>query len=83
MRRIAGLVQLKTGDAVSGIVTRLPWSRYVRVENPQVHDAGTQTSTKADGKIFIPKINILFIQQMMLTADERLTLRADAQAGKP
>ncbi len=63
--KIAGLIQLKTGDAVSGIVSRrLPWFRFLRVEMAELHEARTQTTTKADGTFWVPKANALFIQQL-------------------
>lgn len=71
MSRIAGLVQLKTGDAVSGIVSRRArWFTYLRVEMAELHDAATRTTTKADGSIFILKSNVIFVQQLVRIADE-------------
>jgi hypothetical protein len=69
MSRIAGLIQLKTGDAISGVVSRrAPWFRFLRVENTELHEAATQTTTRADGIIFVPKENVLFVQQLVRIA---------------
>jgi hypothetical protein len=63
--RIAGLIEFKSGDAISGIVSRrLPWFRFLRVENCELHEASTQTTTRADGTIWVPKSNVLFLQQL-------------------
>jgi len=63
--KIEGLVQLKTGEAVRGIIShRLPFFRYLKVENPTAIEKGG-TESKADGIIWIPKPNVLFIQQIM------------------
>ncbi len=70
--RVAGLIQMKTGDAVSGIVSRrLPWFRFIRVEQAELHEASTQTTTKADGVFWVPRSNVLFIQQLQRIVEHR------------
>jgi len=67
--KIAGLIQLKSGDAVSGIVSRrLPWFRFLRVEMCELHESRTQTTTSADGTFWVPKANVLFVQQLQRIA---------------
>jgi hypothetical protein len=70
--KVAGLIQLKSGDAVSGIVSRRAWFfRFLKVEMPELHDAGTQTTTKADGLVWVPKSNVMFIQQLVRIVEDR------------
>lgn len=66
MRRIQGLVQFKTGDAVRGVVSRRSLVfRFLKVEQATLLDAGTQSETKADGVFWVPKSNVLFVQQLV------------------
>jgi hypothetical protein len=70
--KVAALLQLKTGDAVSGIVSRrLFLFRFYRVDMPELHEARTQTSTKADGVFWVPKANVLFLQQLQRVIENR------------
>jgi hypothetical protein len=68
--RVEALVQLKTGDAVRGVIShRAPWFRYLRVEGTateKVHviEAKSQQHSTADGALLIPKANVLFLQQI-------------------
>jgi hypothetical protein len=65
MSKVAGLIQLKSGDAVSGIVSRrAPFFRFLKVEMAELHNAQTQEATRADGVIWVPRSNILFFQQI-------------------
>lgn len=69
MRRIQGLIQLKTGDAVKGVVSRRsPVFRFLKVEQASLLEAATQKETTADGIIWVPKGNVLFIQQVVTIA---------------
>ena len=66
--RMEGLVQLRTGDAVRGVIsrTRWPW-RYVRVDTPtalSVRDP--DHPAKIDGIAWIPKENVSFIQELVV-----------------
>lgn len=66
--KIEGLVQLKSGEAVRGIIShRLPFFRFLKVENATaINEAGQESP--ADGLIWIPKPNITFIQQLIRVA---------------
>lgn len=69
MSKKACLVQLHSGDAVSGVVSRRMWPfTYLRVEMPELHNGATQETTRADGIILVPKQNVLFIQQILRVA---------------
>jgi hypothetical protein len=60
------MIQLKSGDAVSGITSRrLPWFRFLKVEMAELHDSQTQNSTPADGVIWVPKANVLLLQELL------------------
>jgi hypothetical protein len=73
MSKKACLVQLRSGDAVSGIVSRRMWPfGHLKVELPFFHDAATQETTKGDGIFWIPKGNVLFVQQMVIVAPTTL-----------
>ena len=62
---IEGLIQLKTGDAIRGIIThRAPVYRYLRVLNATAIEGRTEKSAKADGILWVPKANVLFIQEL-------------------
>ena len=65
--RITGLVQLKTGDAVRGVVSRLSWPwRYVRIDTAEAFSAidPTGAPVKVDGVVWIPKTNIAYVQEV-------------------
>jgi hypothetical protein len=82
--KIAGLVQLKSGDAISGIVSRRAgWHRFYRVEMAELHDAGTQTTTRADGLIWVPKSNVVFLQQLVRIMEDRSFPAEPARAPGP
>jgi hypothetical protein len=60
------LVQLKTGDAIRGVTTRLWWwFRYLKVQNCSVIEVKTGKISPADGVILVPKQNVMFIQQLL------------------
>ena len=64
--KIEGLAQLKTGEAVRGVIShRLPFFRFLKVENPTAIERTTGQESKADGIIWIPKPNVLFIQEVL------------------
>jgi hypothetical protein len=68
------LVQLKTGDAIKGLVshTAFFW-RNIKVEQAfgiSVADPKTATDpVKMDGVIWIPKTNVSFIEQLFRLAE--------------
>jgi len=67
--RKTGLVQLKTGDAITGAVSqRLFVFGYLRVDNATALAVTDDHPTKMDGYVLIPKTNVAFIQQATLTA---------------
>jgi len=67
--RKTGLVQLKTGDAITGAISRrLFVFRYLRIDNATALAAADDHPTRMDGYVLVPKINVAFIQQATLTA---------------
>ena len=68
--RITGLVQLRSGggDAIMGHIShRAFWFRYLVVDNAtalSARDPGHPT--KMDGRVFVPKVNIAYIEQAIL-----------------
>jgi hypothetical protein len=70
--KAAGLIQLHSGDAISGIVSRrLPWFRFLKVEMPELLDAKTGATTPADGVVWVPKSNVMFFQQLIRVVEQR------------
>lgn len=63
--KIEALVQLHTGDAIRGIVSRrAPWFRHLKVQNATAVEGRTGRSAPADGIIWVPKRNVQFIQEL-------------------
>jgi hypothetical protein len=66
--RHEGLVQLRTGDALTGLISRRSFVfRYLRVEQGSKGIVGISENdpnhpTKIDGVVLVPKRNISFIQ---------------------
>lgn len=66
MRKIKGMVQLKTGDAVKGIVSRRwPWFNFLKLESAEVIEAKSGQRSPVDGHLWVPKTNVLFIQELV------------------
>lgn len=67
--RIEGLVQLKDGDAVRGVLSRrLLFWRFMRVDNAigiSVKDPAHPA--KMDGVVWVPRANISFVQEVTVT----------------
>lgn len=65
--RIEGLVQLKTGDAVKGVICDQWFSRFIRVDNASALSAADPASgqVKVDGIVWIPRANVSFIQEII------------------
>lgn len=64
--RIEGLVQLTTGDAVKGVISRAPlfW-KFLRVDNATgLAAADPGHPSKMDGTVWIPKSKVAFIQEI-------------------
>lgn len=65
--RIEGVVNLKGGDAVKGVVLDRFFSRFVRVDNASAASAADPGAgaVKVDGVVWIPRASILFIQEIL------------------
>jgi len=64
--QIEGLVQLQSGDAVRGIVGRLRWPwRYIRIHGATAFSAQTGDGSPVDGVVWIPKRNVLYVQELV------------------
>jgi hypothetical protein len=81
MSKKACLIQLHSGDAVSGVVSRRMWPfTYLRVEMAELHDAATQETVRADGVFLVPKRNVMYVQQIVrvvpttMPAQSKITL---------
>jgi hypothetical protein len=57
-------VQLKTGDAIQGVISRRAWWwRFLVIDSPIAIEAKTSQQAKMDGQALIPKTNVSFIQR--------------------
>ena len=69
MVRITGLVQLKTGDALMGVISgRSFFFRYLRIDNATAMSMkDPDHPSRMDGAVFVPKANVSFIQRALTT----------------
>lgn len=64
------IVQLKNGDAVTGLVDKLGWwNRYLRVrpvagKKVVFFDHAANESTPGDGEAVVPKSSVNFLQKL-------------------
>lgn len=65
--RLNGLVQLKTEDAVQGVISRMGFIwKYVRVDGATVIAfRDPNHPAPVDGVVWIPKRNVAYIQELI------------------
>lgn len=66
--KILGIVQLTSGDAIRGVVSRrMPFWKQLKVENATAIEGRSGKSASVDGILWIPKTNVVFVQQLLHT----------------
>ena len=64
--RMEGLIQLKSGDAVKGVISRTWFSKFLRVDNATaMSSADPRNPVKMDGIVWVPRANISFVQEIL------------------
>lgn len=73
--KIEAMIQLTTGDAIRGIVSRrAPWFNHLKVENATAVEGTTGRSAPADGILWVPKKNVVFVQQLFRTVTNAVSV---------